>query len=142
MLRLPLTALYLAVMGVSVQSHVGGQTVGSDRASRIPFSWGSSRYFRLVARIPCAPGACPFTAGATDILDDSSSLHQPVQENVDTACRAGLLVTNLVSELTTQVQPLKLEIVGKTPQRLLALYRSAEALCHPRAELRQGLGQY
>src|SRR5260370_35022343 len=34
MLRLPLTALYLAVMGISVQSHVGGQTVGSDRASR------------------------------------------------------------------------------------------------------------
>src|ERR1700723_683126 len=32
MLRLPLTALYLAVMGISVQSHVGGQTVGSDRA--------------------------------------------------------------------------------------------------------------
>src|SRR5260370_11142761 len=34
MLRLPLTALYLAVMGISVQSHGGGQTVGSDRASR------------------------------------------------------------------------------------------------------------
>ena len=34
MLRLPLMALYLAVMGISVQSHVGGHTVGSDRASR------------------------------------------------------------------------------------------------------------
>src|SRR5271157_12924 len=34
MLRLPLMALYLAVMDISVQSHVGGQAIGSDRASR------------------------------------------------------------------------------------------------------------
>jgi hypothetical protein len=60
------------------------------------FFLGQQQVFpALVARITCALGARPAATGAADSLNDSSSLHRRIQENVAATFRACLLVTDL-----------------------------------------------